>query len=86
MSGRSGPDLIEGVLAHGLPYRAFGSGRPLLLLRWFAPDNTNPTGLLGGTAIDTRHALVACEGRSRALGNREPRGPVQRGSNIPSMW
>lgn len=39
-------DIGEGVLPNGLPYRALGSGRPLLFLRWFTPDHANPAGLL----------------------------------------
>ncbi|MFJ9368823.1 alpha/beta fold hydrolase [Nocardia sp. NPDC101769] len=39
-------NVTEGVLPHGLPYRALGSGRPLLFLRWFTQDHTNPTGPL----------------------------------------
>ncbi|NEW37511.1 alpha/beta fold hydrolase [Nocardia cyriacigeorgica] len=37
-------EVTEGALRHGMPYMAFGSGRPLVLLRWFTPDHANPTG------------------------------------------
>ncbi|MFE3257909.1 alpha/beta fold hydrolase [Nocardia sp. NPDC059091] len=60
MNGRSGPDVTEGVLTHGLPYRAFGSGRPLLLLRWFAPDHANPTGLLRISETAMLEPLARC--------------------------
>ena len=38
-------DIDEGVLAHGLPYLAFGSGPPLLVLRGFMTTHANPVGL-----------------------------------------
>ncbi|MGW4713562.1 alpha/beta fold hydrolase [Nocardia sp. NPDC004260] len=38
------PEITEGVLEHGLPYFAIGSGRPLVFLRWFSPDHANPRG------------------------------------------
>ncbi|WP_433547513.1 alpha/beta fold hydrolase [Streptomyces sp. CA-294286] len=35
----------EGVLKHGLPYRALGTGEePLVVLRWFTDHHTNPEG------------------------------------------
>ncbi len=36
--------MAEGVLKHGLPYYTVGAGRPLVALRWFAPEHANPTG------------------------------------------
>ncbi|WP_211370109.1 alpha/beta fold hydrolase [Nonomuraea turkmeniaca] len=36
--------MDTGTLAHGLPYYTVGSGRPLVVLRWFTPDHANPTG------------------------------------------
>lgn len=38
-------DVEEGTLAGGLPYRALGTGdEPLVLLRWFTDNHTNPEG------------------------------------------
>jgi pimeloyl-ACP methyl ester carboxylesterase len=37
--------VSEGVLPGGLPYFAFGAGRPLLVLRGFMTVHRNPTGL-----------------------------------------
>ncbi|WP_188196226.1 helix-turn-helix domain-containing protein [Nonomuraea sp. SYSU D8015] len=34
----------EGALTHGLPYYTMGAGKPLVALRWFAPEHANPTG------------------------------------------
>jgi len=39
------PDVNEGVLLHGMPYLAFGSGPPLLVLRGFMTVHANPVGL-----------------------------------------
>jgi len=39
-------DIVEGTLPLGLPYRALGSGPPLVFLRWFTPDHANPTGMM----------------------------------------
>ncbi|MEV0589505.1 alpha/beta hydrolase [Nonomuraea sp. NPDC050310] len=35
--------MTEGTLKHGLPYYTVGAGRPLVVLRWFTPEHTNPT-------------------------------------------
>ncbi|SLH97057.1 Uncharacterised protein [Mycobacteroides abscessus subsp. abscessus] len=34
-------DIVEGTLPLGLPYRALGSGPPLVFLRWFTPDHAS---------------------------------------------
>ncbi|GAB2514389.1 alpha/beta fold hydrolase [Nocardia heshunensis] len=58
-TGRAtGFDVCEGTLAHGLPYLAFGSGQPLLFLRWFTPDHANPTGWLRRSEIETLAPLA----------------------------
>ncbi|WP_406266631.1 alpha/beta hydrolase [Nocardia sp. NBC_00881] len=41
----------EGGLEHGMPYLAMGSGRPLVFLRWFSPDHTNPQGWMRDSEI-----------------------------------
>ncbi|WP_454197309.1 alpha/beta fold hydrolase [Nocardia sp. Marseille-Q1738] len=51
-------DVSEGALAHGLPYLALGSGRPLLFLRWFTPDHANPTGWMRTSEIKTLAPLA----------------------------
>jgi len=38
-------DVDEGALPHGLPYLAFGSGPPLVVLRGFMTVHANPAGL-----------------------------------------
>jgi pimeloyl-ACP methyl ester carboxylesterase len=38
-------DVSEGALLHGIPYLAFGSGSPLLVLRGFMTVHANPVGL-----------------------------------------
>lgn len=43
--GSSTRDVEEGLLAHRLPYLAWGTGRPLVYLRGFSTTHTNPTGL-----------------------------------------
>ncbi|MFF2084937.1 alpha/beta fold hydrolase [Nocardia sp. NPDC058176] len=48
----------EGVLGQGMPYLAFGSGRPLVFLRWFTPDHTNPKGWLRSAEIKTMAPLA----------------------------
>ncbi|MEV6324249.1 alpha/beta hydrolase [Nocardia sp. NPDC051787] len=65
-------DVSEGALAHGLPYLAIGSGRPLLLLRWFTPDHANPTGWMRTSEIKTlaplaRHFRVYAVGRAPGM-------------------
>lgn len=38
-------NVEEGTLEHGLPYRALGTGdEPLVVLRWFTDNHTNPEG------------------------------------------
>ncbi|MEV8594600.1 alpha/beta fold hydrolase [Streptomyces sp. NPDC052012] len=38
-------NVEEGTLKHGLPYRALGTGdEPLVVLRWFTDNHTNPEG------------------------------------------
>lgn len=51
-------DVREGVLEHGMPYLAFGSGRPLVFLRWFTPDHANPRGWLRSSEIKTMAPLA----------------------------
>lgn len=43
--------VTEGLLRHGMPYLAFGSGRPLVFLRWFTPDHANPTGRMRSSEL-----------------------------------
>ncbi|MDO3650155.1 alpha/beta fold hydrolase [Nocardia mangyaensis] len=61
--GRAGIEknlaVSEGVLGAGMPYLAFGSGRPLVFLRWFTPDHANPTGWLRSAEIKTMAPLAA---------------------------
>ncbi|CAJ1511151.1 hypothetical protein [[Mycobacterium] burgundiense] len=51
-------DIAEGALAHGLPYLALGSGRPLVFLRWFTADHKNPSGPLRTSEIKTLAPLA----------------------------
>jgi pimeloyl-ACP methyl ester carboxylesterase len=44
-------EVTNGRLAHGLPYSAFGAGRPLVFLRWFTPDHANPRGWMRDSEI-----------------------------------
>ncbi|WP_433566025.1 alpha/beta fold hydrolase [Nocardia sp. CA-151230] len=57
-SRAAGFDVSEGTLTHGMPYLAFGYGRPLLFLRWFTPDHANPTGWLRTSEIKTLAPLA----------------------------
>lgn len=50
--------VTEGELAGGMPYLAFGSGRPLVFLRWFTPDHANPRGWLRSAEIKTMAPLA----------------------------
>ncbi|MEV0296736.1 alpha/beta hydrolase [Nocardia sp. NPDC050710] len=50
--------VVEGTLAHGLPYLAFGAGRPLVFLRWFSPDHANPTGWMRTSEIKSLTPLA----------------------------
>lgn len=43
--------VTEGRLRHGMPYLAFGTGRPLVFLRWFTPDHANPTGWMRSSEL-----------------------------------
>lgn len=38
-------DIVEGTWDHGLPYYSFGAGDPLVVLRWFTAEHSNPKGL-----------------------------------------
>ncbi|MEC3955991.1 alpha/beta hydrolase [Nocardia sp. CDC153] len=73
VAGRgSGFDVSEGALTHGLPYLAFGSGQPLVFLRWFTPDHANPTGWQRTSEIRTlaplaRHFRVYAVGRAPGM-------------------
>lgn len=51
-------DVSEGVLEHGMPYLAFGSGPALVFLRWFTPDHANPRGWLRSSEIKTMAPLA----------------------------
>ncbi|TLG09861.1 alpha/beta fold hydrolase [Nocardia cyriacigeorgica] len=69
--GKHGEQLAvtEGVLRHGMPYLAFGSGRPLVFLRWFTPDHANPTGWMRSSELKklaglARHYRVYAVGRA----------------------
>ncbi|MFC4375747.1 alpha/beta fold hydrolase [Nocardia halotolerans] len=53
-----GFEVTEGVLAHGLPYTAFGAGRPLVFLRWFTPDHANPRGWMRSSEVKTMAPLA----------------------------
>ncbi|MBH0780959.1 alpha/beta fold hydrolase [Nocardia bovistercoris] len=48
----------EGVLAHDLPYFAFGAGPPLVFLRWFSPDHANPSRWIRNSEIKTLGPLA----------------------------
>lgn len=37
--------MTEGTLKHGMPFYTVGEGRPLVVLRWFAAEHANPTGM-----------------------------------------
>ncbi|MEU7764099.1 alpha/beta hydrolase [Nocardia sp. NPDC049190] len=63
-------EVTEGVLEHGMPYRAMGSGRPLVFLRWFTPDHANPRGWLRDSEIKVL-APLARQHRVYAV-NRAP--------------
>ncbi|WP_040798742.1 alpha/beta fold hydrolase [Nocardia higoensis] len=63
-------DIVEGTLPLGLPYRALGSGPPLVFLRWFTPDHANPTGMMRKAEIGTL-APLALHRRVCAI-NRAP--------------
>ncbi|HLS76853.1 MAG TPA: alpha/beta hydrolase [Nocardia sp.] len=52
-------DIVEGSLPLGLPYRALGSGPPLVFLRWFTPDHANPTGMMRKAEIGALAPLAA---------------------------
>ncbi|MGW6727850.1 alpha/beta fold hydrolase [Nocardia sp. NPDC055029] len=67
-------DVTEGTLEHGMPYLAFGSGRPLVFLRWFTPDHDNPRGWMRASEIKTM-APLARHFRVYAV-NRAPGMPV----------
>lgn len=69
--GRRGEQVAvtEGVLRHGMPYLAFGSGQPLVFLRWFTPDHANPTGWMRSSELKklsglARHFRVYAVGRA----------------------
>lgn len=53
-------DLVvtEGTLEHGMPYYAFGEGRPLVFLRWFTPDHANPKGWMRNSEIKALAGLA----------------------------
>ncbi len=53
-----GFEVVEGELGHGLPYFAFGEGRPLVFLRWFTPDHTNPSGWMRASEVKTLAPLA----------------------------
>ncbi|WP_280347367.1 alpha/beta fold hydrolase [Nocardia neocaledoniensis] len=53
-----GFEVTEGVLTHGMPYLAFGAGRPLVFLRWFTPDHTNPKGWMRKSEVKTMAPLA----------------------------
>ncbi|QOV35722.1 alpha/beta hydrolase [Streptomyces ferrugineus] len=45
-------NVEEGTLRHGLPYRALGTGdEPLVVLRWFTDNHTNPEGWERGVEL-----------------------------------
>ncbi|MEV0331537.1 alpha/beta hydrolase [Nocardia sp. NPDC050717] len=53
-----GFEVTEGVLGHGMPYLAFGAGRPLVFLRWFTPDHANPKGWMRKSEVKTLAPLA----------------------------
>lgn len=68
-SGGEVAAVTEGSLRHGMPYLAFGSGRPLVFLRWFTPDHANPTGRMRSSELKklaglARHFRVYVVGRA----------------------
>ncbi|MFI8972197.1 alpha/beta fold hydrolase [Nocardia asteroides] len=58
MTEVQGFEITEGVLEHGMPYLAFGTGRPLVFLRWFMPDHANPTGWIRKSEVKTLAPLA----------------------------
>ncbi|WP_329429699.1 alpha/beta hydrolase [Streptosporangium sp. NBC_01495] len=65
-------EVREGTLANGLPYYAFGDGAPLVVLRWFTPAHTNPTGVARGVELRVlaplaRHFRVYAVGRAPGM-------------------
>ncbi|WP_067853427.1 alpha/beta fold hydrolase [Nocardia shimofusensis] len=66
----AGLDITEGTLPMGLPYRALGSGPPLVFLRWLTPDHANPTGIMRKAEIGAL-APLALHRRVYAI-NRAP--------------
>ncbi|WP_228780348.1 alpha/beta fold hydrolase [Nocardia cyriacigeorgica] len=66
--------VTEGVLRHGMPYLAFGSGRPLVFLRWLTPDHVNPTGWMRSSELKKLSGLAR---RHRVYAvNRAPGTPA----------
>ena len=64
--------VSEGSLLHGMPYLAFGAGRPLLLLRGFMTVHANPVGLQRRFEIRllaplARHFRVFAVGRAPGM-------------------
>ncbi|MGV9408448.1 alpha/beta fold hydrolase [Nocardia sp. NPDC003693] len=51
-------EVTEGVLRHGMPYLAFGSGLPMVFLRWFTPDHANPTGWMRASELKKLSGLA----------------------------
>ncbi|WP_280234258.1 alpha/beta fold hydrolase [Nocardia cyriacigeorgica] len=70
MSADADLNIAEGTMKGDLPYLALGAGRPLVFLRWFTSDHTNPTGWLRNSEIKTL-APLARHYRVYAV-NREP--------------
>ncbi|WP_436757563.1 alpha/beta fold hydrolase [Streptosporangium sp. V21-05] len=67
-----GPEVREGTLANGLPYYAFGTGAPLVVLRWFTPAHANPAGLARGAELRilaplARHFRLYAVGRAPGM-------------------
>ena len=65
-------ELVEGALPRGLPYLAFGSGPPLVVLRGFMTIHANPVGLqrrfeIGLLAPLAHHYRVYAVGRAPGL-------------------
>jgi pimeloyl-ACP methyl ester carboxylesterase len=76
-------EVTEGTLLHGMPYLAFGSGPPLLVLRGFMTVHANPVGLQRRFEIRllaplARHFRVYSVGRAPGMSSNASMADIAR--------
>ena len=76
-------EITEGALLHGMPYLAFGSGSPLLVLRGFMTVHANPVGLQRRFEIRlltplARHFRVYAVGRAPGMSSNASMADIAR--------